>query len=286
MSAETEITKVVFRKFDNGEIIALFPEIPGTNDVLTMSSYMHVGQHGSAHLSVVSNTKLATEEDYSSLKNELENIVGYNLRVSQRITKKDAKIRLLQIRESYMKEEIEDTKESKEETEESLEGESKDFRKGYNKGFDVGHKEGFDIGFFAGDKEGREEGHNEGYDTGHKEGYEEGYLSCEKENRENWEEAACGDGVELGYDACESENREAWTAEGHEAGYEEGKDQGYDAGHEEGEEAGFNNAKEVFDETPINELVELLKKQVESSPYLLEKLQDELEFQFNMKLVK
>ena len=250
MSVETEITKVVFRKFDNGEIIALFPEIPGTNDVLTMSSYMHVGQHGSAHLSVVSNTKLATEEDYSSLKNELENIVGYNLRVSQRITKKDAKIRLLQIRESYMKEEIEDTKESKEETEESLEGESKDFRKGYNKGFDVGHKEGFDIGFFAGDKEGREEGYNEGYD------------------------------------ACESENREAWTAEGHEAGYEEGKDQGYDAGHEEGEEAGFNNAKEVFDETPINELVELLKKQVESSPYLLEKLQDELEFQFNMKLVK
>jgi len=73
---------------------------------------------------------------------------------------------------------------------------------------------------------------------------------------------------------------------GYEEGYEEGKDQGYDNGREEGEEAGFNNAKEVFDETPINELVELLKKQVESSPYLLEKLQDELEFQFNMKLVK
>ena len=55
------MTPVIFRKFSNGEIIALFPYIAGNNDGYTCQSFIHVGQHGSAdpHL-VMRMTKPAT----------------------------------------------------------------------------------------------------------------------------------------------------------------------------------------------------------------------------------
>lgn len=66
--------KVIFRKFKNGEIIALFPEIVGRRYV---SSYMHLGQHSDADYShVVQGTTLATPDEYMELKKELEKI-GY-----------------------------------------------------------------------------------------------------------------------------------------------------------------------------------------------------------------
>lgn len=45
-------TKVIFRLFE-GDIIALFPEEVGTNDLDTCMSYMHIGQHSSAHFNHV-----------------------------------------------------------------------------------------------------------------------------------------------------------------------------------------------------------------------------------------
>lgn len=69
--------KVVFRKFKDGEIIALFPYIIA-NSCGDCDSYMHVGQHSAADYSAVINTtKLATEEEYKDLLNELKSI-GYN----------------------------------------------------------------------------------------------------------------------------------------------------------------------------------------------------------------
>ena len=79
-------TKVIFRKFkDTGEVIALFPELPGTNDYCTCSSYMHIGQHSSASVSLSSVTVRAREEDYMPLKRELESL-GYNLEVINRFS--------------------------------------------------------------------------------------------------------------------------------------------------------------------------------------------------------
>lgn len=73
-------TDVIFRKFRDGAIIALFPY-----EIFTMrgdvGSYMHVGQHSSAEYKfVVDMTKLATPDEYAALKSELEGL-GYVLRV-------------------------------------------------------------------------------------------------------------------------------------------------------------------------------------------------------------
>jgi hypothetical protein len=66
------VTPVIFRKFRNGEIIALFPFHAGNNDGYTCQSFVHVGQHGSAdpHL-VMRMTKPATEHEANDLIAEL-----------------------------------------------------------------------------------------------------------------------------------------------------------------------------------------------------------------------
>ena len=87
------MTKVIFRKFDNGEIIALFPQEPATYDGWECMSYMHVGQHGSADPFIAKDTKPATPYEYAALYNELKSI-GYNdLIVCKRFNKNDYKIR-------------------------------------------------------------------------------------------------------------------------------------------------------------------------------------------------
>lgn len=82
---DPEKTIAVFRKFSNGEIIVLFPEIAATADGYYCSSYVHVGQHGSAdYYHVVSHTKPATPQEYTNLKRELEGL-GYSLEIRQKI---------------------------------------------------------------------------------------------------------------------------------------------------------------------------------------------------------
>ena len=92
----TEKTKVIFRQFKTGEIIALFPALPGTNDPNTCESYMHVGQHSSADTDLVQSTKPAKKEKYQSLKRELESI-GYKLEAKKRFSRKDREIRIKEI---------------------------------------------------------------------------------------------------------------------------------------------------------------------------------------------
>jgi hypothetical protein len=77
-------TKVIFRKFPSGEIIALFPEIAYDQYGYYCMSYMHIGQHNGASPDLL-NTKLAVVHEYADLKAELERI-GYNLQVCKRIT--------------------------------------------------------------------------------------------------------------------------------------------------------------------------------------------------------
>lgn len=82
MSKDTAITKVVFRKYRSGEILALFPYEDWAST--TCSSYMHVGQHGGAnYVHCIYTTKPATPDEYADLKSELESI-GYNLQVIKR----------------------------------------------------------------------------------------------------------------------------------------------------------------------------------------------------------
>ena len=80
------MTKVIFRKFKEGDIIALFPELPGTNDPYTCESYMHVGQHSSASIDIVSITKPAKPDEYADLLAELKRIGYDDLRIAKRFT--------------------------------------------------------------------------------------------------------------------------------------------------------------------------------------------------------
>lgn len=93
MNKDTEKTEVMFRVW-RGEIIALFPYIIASPDS-SVSSYMHIGQHGAADdTMIIRRSKPAKEEYYAGLKAELENGFGYNLKV---IRKRDYK----KFREAY-----------------------------------------------------------------------------------------------------------------------------------------------------------------------------------------
>lgn len=82
---QEEKTKVIFRKFPDGDIIAFFPELPGTNNARTCLNYMHIGQHGSGQ-DTCEGTRPATSEEYKALYDELTNVIGYELIVVKRFT--------------------------------------------------------------------------------------------------------------------------------------------------------------------------------------------------------
>lgn len=82
MKTKQNEIKVVFRKFKNGEIIALFPQMLCSRG--TIISYMHIGQHGGADPLIVYDTKLATPEEYAPLLAELVAIGYDNLRVCKK----------------------------------------------------------------------------------------------------------------------------------------------------------------------------------------------------------
>lgn len=67
------VTKVIFRKFKDGEVIALFPyEILYNYEC---SSYVHIGQHsGADYKHVIRNTKPATKKEYNELFNEIKSV--------------------------------------------------------------------------------------------------------------------------------------------------------------------------------------------------------------------
>ena len=76
---------VIFRRFPDGDIIALFPYLPAEClDAWPCQSYMHVGQHGAADPRIVYDTRPARPHEYAALKTELEQI-GYRLAVRRRL---------------------------------------------------------------------------------------------------------------------------------------------------------------------------------------------------------
>lgn len=68
-------TAVHFRKFPEGDVIALFPELPATPPYIT--SYQHIGQHGDASKDLLVDLEHATASEAASLLKELVSI-GYD----------------------------------------------------------------------------------------------------------------------------------------------------------------------------------------------------------------
>jgi hypothetical protein len=93
---KTSQTKVIFRRFHNGEVIALFPQLAGTMDAFTCLSYQTIGQHGSASVDLTHCTRLAKADEYAELSAELRRL-GYDLHVARRFTSADLAERRTQI---------------------------------------------------------------------------------------------------------------------------------------------------------------------------------------------
>jgi hypothetical protein len=85
-------TLVIFRKFKEGDIVALFPEIPSSNNGYECLSYMAVGQHGGADPLLVRETKVAKPSEYRDLARELRRL-GYKLKIGARIPRNSLEIR-------------------------------------------------------------------------------------------------------------------------------------------------------------------------------------------------
>lgn len=91
-------TKVIFRKFPDGELIALFPALAADSSPETCLSYQTTGQHGTASLDLCDELPAPTPEECEPLRAELKRI-GYELEPGLFPTARDRAERLAQINE-------------------------------------------------------------------------------------------------------------------------------------------------------------------------------------------
>jgi hypothetical protein len=77
----SDTTEMIFRKYEDGEIIALFPKVIENRAKNLVKAYVHNGQHVQADLrGTIESTVPATEEEYADLFSELKSI-GYKIKV-------------------------------------------------------------------------------------------------------------------------------------------------------------------------------------------------------------
>lgn len=93
MDAHT--TDVVFRRWPDGSVIALFPGESWDCSGRFCASFEHVGQHGGAdYAGCIARSKPASAAEYAALKRELEGEpYGYRLRVLKRASAKHRRAR-------------------------------------------------------------------------------------------------------------------------------------------------------------------------------------------------
>lgn len=77
-------TRLAFRKFPEGDIIAIFP-YDNYGKAGLVNSYQHVGQHGAASLSLLDELEQCSPDEYKSLYDELESIGYHDLRILERV---------------------------------------------------------------------------------------------------------------------------------------------------------------------------------------------------------
>lgn len=90
------MTPVIF-KLCEGEVTAVFPQEPGSNDPRTLGVYAHVGQHGIGDMHWAADAKPATPEQYEPLLRELRAIGYDDLVIRRRMTRADHKKRWQQL---------------------------------------------------------------------------------------------------------------------------------------------------------------------------------------------
>jgi hypothetical protein len=92
-------TKMIFRRYPNGAICALMPEVPADVRGLYCTSYERHGQHGSADArGVIEKTTLATRKERAPLARELRRI-GYRIEFRSRVGRNAMQKRLAEVRD-------------------------------------------------------------------------------------------------------------------------------------------------------------------------------------------
>jgi hypothetical protein len=93
-------TIVIFRKWKDGDVIALFPYEPSDYEGYLCNSYMHIGQHSGANPRLVDMTIPVSSEEYADLKRELESEpYNYVLKVRRRMPSDAMDVRRAKIKE-------------------------------------------------------------------------------------------------------------------------------------------------------------------------------------------
>ncbi len=81
-----ETTVVIFRMDREGNVFALFPELPADNHGFYCTCFQHIGQHCAAdYHGCIAESRLATPDEYADLEAELRQR-GYDLEIRQRAT--------------------------------------------------------------------------------------------------------------------------------------------------------------------------------------------------------
>ena len=80
MSNEKVKIDVYFRKFPEGDVIAIWKEESTSSNYRSWASYMHVGQHSECSPELVIDLDVAREQEYLPLKKEMETL-GYVVNV-------------------------------------------------------------------------------------------------------------------------------------------------------------------------------------------------------------
>jgi hypothetical protein len=81
-----QVDVVVFRRWRNGDVIALFPELPSDLSGNHCDAYEHVGQHGGAdYHGVIRATRPCSLSEATDLAAELRTI-GYELKPVKRVS--------------------------------------------------------------------------------------------------------------------------------------------------------------------------------------------------------
>ena len=80
-------TSVIFRTYKkDGDVIALFPELPADSSRWHCLSYQSIGQHGAASCCIDPDTRPSTKKEIETLSRELRQI-GYDLDVKRRLSR-------------------------------------------------------------------------------------------------------------------------------------------------------------------------------------------------------
>ena len=80
-------TSVIFRTYKkDGNVIALFPELPADSSRWHCLSYQSIGQHGAASCCIDPDTRPSTKKEVEALSRELRKI-GYDLDVRRRLSR-------------------------------------------------------------------------------------------------------------------------------------------------------------------------------------------------------